>query len=147
MMITKIDCLMKKTPYEVRIQIADNDVPTLFRDCLCSGSVGFGALRLEYGSDAYAEAKESLLERRPEGDYGTLCWEDVITEMLRIGKTLTFIDVEDEETIYLVNLETIRKNVAKIEVHHLSAILNEQDDAITHDSILQTLIMGEIIYG
>lgn len=135
---------MKKTPYEVRIQIADNDVPTLFRDCLCSGSVGFGALRLEHGSDAYAEAKESLRQRKPDE---TLCWEDVITEMLNIGKTLTFIDVEDEEIIYLVNLETIRKNVAKIEVHHLNAMLYEQDDAITHDSILQTLIMGEIIYG
>jgi len=135
---------MKKTPYEVRIQIADNDVPTLFRDCLCSGSVGFGALRLEYGSAAYAEAKESLRQRKPDE---TLCWEDVITEMLRIGKTLTFIDVEDEEIIYLVNLETIRKNVAKIEVHHLNAMLNERDDGITHDSILQTLIMGEIIYG
>ena len=138
---------MKKTPYEVRVSIADNDVPTLFYDCLCSGSVGFGALRLEYTDDSYAEAKKSLLERRPEGDYGTLCWEDVITEIIKTGNTLKFIDVDDEETFYLVNLETIKKNVAKIEFHHLNAMINEQDDAITHDSILQTLIMGEIVYG
>lgn len=135
---------MKKTPYEVRVSISDNDVPTLFRDCLCSGSVGFGALRLEFAHDSYAEAKESLRKQKPDE---TLCWEDVITEMLKIGKTLTFIDVEDEETFYLVNLETIRKNVAKIELQHLNAMINEQDDAITHDSILQTLIMGEIVYG
>jgi len=135
---------MKKTPYEVRIQIADNDVPTLFRDCLCSGSVGFGALRLEHTQEAYAEAKESLRKRKPDQ---TLCWEDVITEILLNGKTLKFIDMEAEDIIYNVNLETIRKNVAKIEVHHMNSIINEQDDAITHDSILQTLIMGEIVYG
>ena len=138
---------MKKTPYEVRVSIADNDVPTLFRDCLCSGSVGFGALRLEYTDDSYAEAKKSLLERRPEGDYGTLCWEDVITEIIKTGNTLKFIDVDDEETFYLVNLETIKKNAAKIELEHLHAMIYNQDDAITHDSILQTLIMGEIVYG
>jgi len=135
---------MKKTPYEVRVRVADHHVPTLFEDCLCSGSVGFGALRIEYSSDDYQEAKASYLKKN-EGK--TPYWEAVITEILNIGLSLTFVDVEDEDTKYKVNLETIRNNVPKIQFSDLNAMLNEEDDAITHDSILQTLIMGEIVYG
>jgi len=135
---------MRKTPYEVRVQIADADVPTLFRDCLCSGSIGFGALRIEFADDDYQEAKDSLRQARPEE---TLCWEDVITEILKIGRVLTFVDVEDCDSTYKVNLDTIRKNAAMIQFRDLNAMMNEQDDAITHDSILQTLILGDIIYG
>lgn len=135
---------MRKLPYEVRINIADNDVPKLFCDCLCSGSVGFGALRIEYSDEDYQEAKASLLKKEPEV---TPCWEPIITEILNIGRTLTFVDVEDEEDTYKINLETIKKNSAKIDVEHIKAMLTHDDDAITHDSILQTLILGEIVYG
>lgn len=135
---------MEKSPYEVRVSVADHHVPILFRDCLCSGSVGFGALRIEYSDDDYQEAKDSLLKKEPAT---TPYWEAVITEILNLGRTLVFVDVEEEEFKYRVNLETIRKNVPKIQFSDLNAMLNEQDDAITHDSILQTLIMGEIVYG
>ena len=134
---------MRKSPYEVRVHVANDDVPNLFRDCLCSGSIGFGSLRIEYTSEDYQEAKQVLLQRKPDQ---TICWEDVITEILNLGFYLTFVDVEDD-TKYKINLQTIRNNVPAIQFRDMNAMMNERDDAITHDSILQCLILGDVIYG
>lgn len=135
---------MKETPYEVRFQISENEVLRLFRDCLCSGSVGFGALRIDFKDHDYAVAKKSLEQRHPER---TIYWESVIAEIINLGQVLKFTDVEDEENIFLVNKKSLQENSPKIELHHLNQMLNGSDDLVTHDSILQTLILGEIVYG
>lgn len=135
---------MKETPYEVRFQISENEVLKLFRDCLCSGSVGFGALRIDFRDEDYAAAKKVLKQQDPER---TIYWESVIAEILNLGLILKFTDVEDEENIFLVNKKSLQQNSSKIELQHLNQMLNGNDDAITHDSILQTLILGEIVYG
>ncbi len=135
---------MKETPYEVRFQISENEVLKLFRDCLCSGSVGFGALRIDFRDEDYAAAKKVLKQQDPER---TIYWESVIAEILNLGQVLKFTDVEDDENIFLVNKKSLQENSSKIELQHLNQMLNGNDDAITHDSILQTLILGEIVYG
>ena len=135
---------MKETPYEVRFQISENEVLKLFRDCLCSGSVGFGALRIDFRDEDYAAAKKVLKQQEPER---TIYWESVIAEILNLGLILKFTDVEDEDNIFLVNKKSLQQNSSKIELQHLNQMLNGNDDAITHDSILQTLILGEIVYG
>ena len=91
---------MKETPYEVRFQISENEVLKLFRDCLCSGSVGFGALRIDFRDEDYAAAKKVLKQQDPER---TIYWESVIAEILNLGQVLKFTDVEDDENIFLVN--------------------------------------------
>jgi len=135
---------MKETPYEVRFQISENEVLKLFRDCLCSGSVGFSALRIDFRDEDYAAAKKVLKQQDPER---TIYWESVIAEILNLGQVLKFTDVEDDENIFLVNKKSLQENSSKIELQHLNQMLNGNDDAITHDSILQTLILGEIVYG
>lgn len=130
---------MKETPYEVRFQISENEVLKLFRDCLCSGSVGFGALRIDFRDEDYAAAKKVLKQQDPER---TIYWESVIAEILNLGQVLKFTDVEDDENIFLVNKKSLQENSSKIELQHLNQMLNGNDDAITHDSILQTLILG-----
>ena len=129
--------------YGVSQQITKEGMLKMFWTCLTSSSIGFGCIELDYDRNAYFEVRDELREKGKSD-----CWEDIVVEMLRQGYRLAWIDVEDDqpERNYFT-LAHLMDNFDCIESHHLADILGGMDDAVTHDSILQCLLMGELIYG
>ena len=129
--------------YGVSHKITKEGLLKMFWTCLTSSSIGFGCIELDYDRNAYFEVRDEL-----RGKGKNDCWEDVIVEMLRQGYRLAWIDVEDDqpERNYFT-LAHLMDNFDCIEAHHLADILGGMDDAVTHDSILQCLLLGELIYG
>jgi hypothetical protein len=130
--------------YGVSHKITREGLLKMFWTCLTSSSIGFGCIELDYDRNAYLEVRDEL--RKKEKDD---CWEDIVVEMLRQGYRLAWIDVEEDDFAKRnwFTLDDLIDNFDNIESHHLADLLGGEDDAVTHDSILQCLLMGEIVYG
>lgn len=130
--------------YGVSQKITREGLLKMFWTCLTSSSIGFGCIELDYDRNAYLEVSDEL--RKKEKDD---CWEDIVVEMLRQGYRLAWIDVEEDDFAKRnwFTLDDLIDNFDNIESHHLADLLGGEDDAVTHDSILQCLLMGEIVYG
>ena len=78
-----------------------------------------------------------------------ICYEDVLMQILRGGKKLKFVDVEDEESEQTkeISLADVHEKVCKMPIEHLNDYIEENDDATTADVLLQTVLYGEIIFG
>ncbi len=129
--------------------------------CLCSGLpyfVDYG-FKLDYSTPEYVKARKSLEAKKARGEWqdyfggekgtGTICIEDIQTEMLRMGFTLKFKGGEGNKASHVtpLNLEVIERNWDKVNQRHLADMMNENDDANTADIIMQGLLFGEVVYG
>lgn len=131
--------------YGMTYNITRQGMLDLFHTCICSGSIGFGSIHLDAGKEAYREARKRMTDKNPEL---FVCVEDVLKQILFEGYELSWYDVEDEdETKNSFGLEDLMNNFKNVEPHLISEVLSEQDDQVTHDSILQCLLLGEIVYG
>jgi hypothetical protein len=130
--------------YGVSHKITKKGMLKMFWTCMTSSSIGFGSLELDYDPTDYGNARKKLSAK---GD--TPCWEDVLVEMLRQGKKLAWFDVEEEglEERHWFTLDDLIDNFEDVNNYHLADLLAGGDDAVTHDSILQCLLLGEIVYG
>lgn len=121
----------------------------LVYDCLCTGLpyfVSYG-LELEYSEDEYKTARDSLFASA-RFDEGSICVEDVQTEMVRMGFSLIFLDGEnDGEEAGRLNLTTLESNWDKVRAKDLAEWADENYDANTADTIIQCIAFGEIVYG
>jgi len=116
-------------------------------DCLCNGIYSLQAygLELKYENADYKEAKQKLIEKDRNA---TICFEDVLMEMLKSGKKLVFSDTEcgmDDATLELT--DEIYDRFKNIPSRNIQNLLNEEGDADDCDCCLQTLLYGEIIFG
>lgn len=109
---------------------------------LCNGLGWMKAYDLEFEIDGDKEQADKNLEEK--GKY--VCIEHFIIEVIRLGGSLQVKDYNDDE-IHHLNLESIEENFDNIDFKHLLDVINKNDDVITADCILQTLIYGDIIYG
>jgi len=76
-----------------------------------------------------------------------LCIEDVFLEVLRMGKTLTWKDIEGEgEYTRSITLKEVHERVAKMPTKHLMDFINENDDAVTAYVLLQQVFFDEQIF-
>lgn len=126
----------------------------IVKHCMeCSGFSYFSSygLFIDIKDTFYADAKRALLS---SGKYSTdsLCYEDVLAEIIAMGNHIDILDTEaDEEPtpalIGVLSMATIEKNWDALRQSDLLALYEEADDANTADCILQTLCFGEIIYG
>ena len=131
--------------YGITHNITREGMLDLFHTRLCGGSIGFGSIDLDMDRELYLEARKSLKSRGPE-DY--VCVEDIYREVLSKGHQIIWRDVEDDETFdHEFGLHDLMDNFKNVETHLINDILSEQDDQVTHDSILQCLLLGEIVYG
>lgn len=136
----------------------------IVHSCLCNGLNYFGAygIELDYDDAEYKAAKASLEAKKADGtwvsefDLSEICYEDVLSEMIAMGKSLVVRDLEeadgDDESdngpvIGTLNLETIEAHWAAISATHMNDMLSENDDANTADCILQVLFFGKEVYG
>ena len=122
----------------------------LFYNALCNGlgymCTGYD-LSIGYMKDDYKSAKAKLTD---PSEFGGVCYEDVLIQILRDGNILTiednFSELEDTE-IFTITLADVHARVQNTPVDYLLQMINEEDDAVTADVILQTVFLGEVIYG
>ena len=130
----------------MKIILTPQESEEYFFNALCNGlgyvESGY-CLELIYDERMYLEAKIILQKERPDD---TICYEDVLMKMLKLGGGLNLYDHNDEQDNIIV-LEDVHERVATTQLNHLMDMIEERDDAITADVIIQTVFLGEIIYG
>jgi hypothetical protein len=126
----------------MKIQLTTEESEEMFYDALCN-AVGTGymqnyGLEINYNKDDYAAAKSKLIDP---------CWEEVLMQILRDGKTLSFKDREDNDELHSITLTDVHERVQNTPVSHLLAAIEENGDVITADVILQTVFFNDIVFG
>lgn len=119
-----------------------------FHSALCNSYplVRGAGCDLDWDENDYKEAKKSLQKRTPADQ--TICIEDVLVEILRIGKKLTWKDEEnDGEYTRSIELKDVHERVQLMPSEHLMDMVNEQDDATTGYLLLQQVFFNEQIFG
>ena len=128
----------------MKLLLTEKECETFFYNALCNGLSyleGYG-LELKWEAKDYAVAQGLAYAKK--GD--NACFEDVIMAILRDGKDIHFVDHEGDYNEF-VTLKRIHHKVPKVEMATLMEMVNEQDDALTADVILQTVIFGKVIFG
>lgn len=125
----------------MKISLTHIESEDYFLNALCNGlhELGNYGIELDYSEDEYKLSRASLGPNAP-------CFEDVLMQMLRDGYKLDFTDTESEET-KSITMHDVHANVQTTDSRHLLDMINEQDDAVTADVILQTVIYGEVVFG
>jgi hypothetical protein len=125
----------------------------LFWDALCGGSIGFGSVSLDCDKKTYYDARErtAILKAASPSEYITgssVYYEDVMTEVLRAGDELYYMEYgyDDENSRVAFDLDHLMDNFENVEPYILEQMLNDYD-SVTTDSLLQCLLLGEIVYG
>jgi hypothetical protein len=121
---------------------------SIFHAALCNGlayiSSGYG-LSMKYNKEEYAAAKEELKSNHPDG---TICYEDVLVQILKSGGTLTLVDEEGgEEYNSTITLQSVHDLVPRTPLRSLANYEDGNDDAEDADAVLQTVFYQEIIFG
>lgn len=129
------------------IVLTPQESEEMFHTALCNGldyvAGGYG-LNFKYNKSQYHEARAKLA---PEGNE-SVCFEDVLMEMLRMGFKLTLVDeVGDGAYTSEIGLSEVHSRVQTAPINHLMAMANKTDDAETADVIIQTVFFNEIIFG
>jgi len=131
------------------INLTPQEAESHFYNALCNGLgyIGDYGLELTYDDADYATAKQNILQNKTAADISTVCYEDVLLQILRDGKTLTLIDNEGGEDPAEITILHVHERVEKTPIRHLMNAITENDDAETADVILQTVFLGDIVYG
>jgi hypothetical protein len=142
--------------YEITktLSITKNGMLELFYDALCGGSIGFGCVTLDCEQEVYDNARErvKILKAATPEDYivQAVCYEDVMTEVLRAGDKLFYMEYDeydDQNNKVEFDLDHLMDNFHSVESWVMEQMLSEDFDSITTDSLLQGLLLGEIVYG
>jgi hypothetical protein len=130
----------------MKIILTPQESEEYFFNALCNG-LGYVCsgydLELKYSKNNYKSAVASLEALKPDE---VISYEDVLMQILRLGGALNLYDHNDELDNVIV-LEDVHERVATTQLNHLMDMIEERDDAITADVIIQTVFLGEAIYG
>ena len=132
----------------MKITLTNKEAEDYFYNALCN-AVGSGwidgyGIELTYEETDYDAAKRSLKEKSPNESQ---CWEDVLMEILRMGKPLTMVDRENGEGDVSIYLQDVHERVANTPIEHLMDMIKENDDASTADVIIQSVFYNDVIFG
>lgn len=131
----------------MKIILTPQESEEMFHTALCNGLsciLGYG-LVLETDQQDYQAAKQNLKSKNPDQ---VICYEDVLLEVLRLGKPLTLVDEEgDGEMNSTISLSDVHERVSQTPIEHLKNMITENDDAETADVIIQTVFYQDIIFG
>lgn len=136
----------------IELKLSKEKSEEFFYDALCNGLdyiSGYG-LSINYSEVDYKKAK-SVLENKitRTNQTNSICYEDVLMQILKSGKSLQLIDNEcDGEYNSTIKLKDIHERVQKTPINHLIEYINETGgDATTADVVLQTVFYNDIIFG
>lgn len=125
----------------MQIILTHEESEEYFLSALCNGlnySLSMWGWQLDYKETDYQECRNKL---------DSPCLENVYMQMLRDKKPFTFCDAEGDEPSVSLTLELIHERMNHVPVKDISDMVNENDDAGTADTILQTILFDKIIYG
>jgi hypothetical protein len=131
----------------MKIILEPKEAEEIFYSSLCNiGSYfnGYG-LDFRYNRSQYKDSKEHL-ERI--GNSQSICYEDVLMQILKDGGKLECVDVEGEgDMTRSISLKDVHERVSEVPAKNLLNIIEENDDVIDADIVLQTVFFEEIIFG
>ena len=117
-----------------------------FYNALCNGLPyicdGYD-LTFDYMKKEYQSSRQNLIDAR-DGNFS--CFEDVLMQMLRDGHRLDLLDEEGEDR-WSIRLRDVHERVKNTPIKHLVNMIEGNDDAVTADVILQTVFIGDVIFG
>ena len=130
----------------VSIKLTEGFKKEILFNSLCNGlgQLQCYGLELIFNDEDYTEAKKSYYKRNNQNSVA--CYEDILLEILTMGKHLSFLDNETDEVFHL-SFELALSNLDKLEVERVIQLIDETDDGETADVVLQTCLFGEIIFG
>ena len=122
------------------ISFTHEEAQQLFLNALCNGLgyISDYGLELFYKEADYKKAQKKLK---------SACWEDVLLQILVDGNSLVLIDHECDGQKFKITIADVYERLPLTPNRHLMNMVNEEDDAETADVILQTIFLGEVIYG
>ena len=132
----------------MKILLTHEESESFFYDSLCNslGYVESGYdLELTCKDEDYNTAKSHL--RAQLGPDVTICYEDVLLQILKDGNTLTLTDHGYGSYTSTITLKDVHEKVATAPINHLLDMVNENGDACTGDVILQSVFFGDVIFG
>lgn len=136
---------------EVKVIATQEEKLSVLHSALCGGIglVGVFGLEADYDDDAYNAARERLTASGAKGKYTeSVCYEDILIEMIRGGGAITLTDVEtDDGVIGNISLATLEANWDKIPANIIIAYIEENYDAYTALNFIQASVLGELRYG
>lgn len=100
---------------------------------ICSG---YG-LEIDFDDENYEDASNSLTNPS---------YEEVLIKILKDGHRLVLVDCESDDD-YIIDITDVYDRFRLVPSDHLSNMIEENDDAETADVILQTIFIGEVIFG
>jgi hypothetical protein len=126
----------------MKIELTHEEAERFFHTALCNGLNYFESydIELTYNEEEYKEAKKTAKAE----DEGTVCYEDILMQMLKNGNNLI---AQGYDETHVLNLEKMYNKMNQVPVNRLLEMINENDDADTADIILQVCFIGEHIYG
>ena len=130
----------------MNIQLETHEKESIFYNAMCNGlfNIGYWEFQIDYSQNDYKSARQSLVKK----GNSSICLEDVYMEMLKMGKTIEFIDNGCEgEYNRSLSLEMVYNNIEKTPIDNLLNVIKEQDDSCDADAILQSVLFEEIIFG
>ena len=131
----------------MKIELTPDESEMYFHNSLCNalGYVESYGIELNYSKEEFKAAKNQLSLDKPGI---SICYEDILMEILRRGGTLKMVDSEeDDEELSSITLADVHTRVSNTPIEHLMNAVNENDDAETADVIIQTVFFNEIVYG
>ena len=131
----------------MKITFEKKEAEEIFYSALCNGLgyIGGYGLVLDFEDKAYEKAKKTLKKDTPNE---TICYEDVLMQILREGGELVLIDEEcDGEYTSRIKMEDVYERLPLTPTRFLMDMINEQDDAETADCIIQTVFFKDIVFG
>lgn len=130
----------------MKIVLEKQEAEDMFYNSLCNGlnELSYYGLQLSFFDADYEAAAEKLKDKATS----TVCYEDVLMQILRDGKKLSVIDKENGGDYSVsIDLNDVHERVALTPIRHLMDAINENDDAITADCILQSVFFKEVVFG
>jgi hypothetical protein len=132
----------------MKIVLTPQESEEIFFSALCNAHGtgymdGYG-LELKWHDKSYEQAKQRLKERGESP-----CQEDILLEILRGGGHLTYFDIEGGvgEEPWPINLQDVHDKVCNAPARNILKFIEQEDDAEDADVILQTVFMGEVMFG
>ena len=133
---------------EMKILLEKSEAEEMFYDALCNGlnELSHYGLKFSFFDQDYEAACNKL--KAETGRTSMICYEDVLMQILRDGKKLSVIDLENGGDYSVsIDLNDVHERVALTPLRHLMDAINENGDAVTADCILQSVFFKEVVFG
>jgi hypothetical protein len=133
----------------MEVKMTKEESEKMFHDALCNegGCFASAGCELDWDEKEYKKAKASLQSKNKDE---SICIEDVLLEILRIGGKLKVNDIEgDGENSKEITLKDVHERVQKSPMNCIMALSEDGDggDCWTAFAVLQTVFFEQEIYG